>query len=78
MGRLLNFFKGKSPTPKPVYDTRMEMVYSYELQLLRLAAWEKGEREGALKKLKTFTAWRLANPAEHHERQKDGVDKNTY
>ncbi len=61
MGRLLNFFKGKSPTPKPVYDTRMEMVYSYELQLLRLAAWEKGEREEALKKLKTFTAWRLAN-----------------
>lgn len=60
MGKLLSFFK-KSPTQQAVYDTRMEMVYSYELQLLRLAAWEKGEREDALKKLKTFTAWRLAN-----------------
>lgn len=60
MRKLLSFFK-KSPAPQTVYDTRMEMVYSYELQLLRLAAWEKGEREEALKKLKTFTAWRLAN-----------------
>ena len=41
MGRLLDFIKG-SPSPKPIgkepkYDMRTELVYSYELNLLRTA-----------------------------------------
>lgn len=65
MGKLLNFIKG-SPSPKPIgkepkYDTRTELVYSYELNLLRVAAYQRGKRQEAIKKLKDFTAWRLAN-----------------
>lgn len=59
MGKLLDFFRGKSPTPK--YDTRTEMVYSYELNLLRAYMTHKGLRPEIERKLKAFSAWRLAN-----------------
>lgn len=55
---MFKFFKKKKTQE---YDTRQEMVYSYELELLRIAAFNKGEREEAIKKLKTFTSWRLSN-----------------
>ncbi len=61
MRRLIDLFRGKSPSPKHQYDMRTEMVYSYELNLLRVAAFNKGEREEAIKKLRAFSAWRLAN-----------------
>lgn len=51
------FFK----KPEPNYDTRLELVYSYELNLLRVAAFNKGKRAEAQKKLKEFTVWRLNN-----------------
>lgn len=65
MGKLLDFIKG-SPSPKPIgkepkYDMRTELVYSYELNLLRVAAYQKGKRQEALKKIKDFVAWRIAN-----------------
>ena len=37
--KLLDWVQG-SPSPQK-YDTRMEMVYSYELELLRLARSEE-------------------------------------
>lgn len=56
---MFSFFKKKKV--EPIYDTRQEMVYTYELNLLRIAAFEKGRREEAIKKLKTFMNWRLSN-----------------
>lgn len=66
--KLLERIKG-SPSPKPIgkepkYDMRTEVVYSYELNLLRTAAYQKGKRQEALKKIKEFMAWRLANREE--------------
>ena len=55
--KLLDWVQG-SPSPQK-YDTRMEMVYSYELELLRLAAFNKGARADAQQRLKSFNAWRL-------------------
>lgn len=65
MGKLLDFIKG-SPSPKPIevkpiYDTSKVLIYTYEYNLLRVAAFERGKRREAIKKLKTFVAWRLAN-----------------
>ena len=61
MGKLLDLFKGKSPKPNANYSERMEMVYSYELSLLRAYMTQKGQRPEIAKKLKAFNAWRLSN-----------------
>ena len=55
--KLLDWVQG-SPSPQK-YDMRMEMVYSYELELLRVAAFIKGALADAQKRLKSFNAWRL-------------------
>lgn len=57
--KLLDRIKG-SPTPKR-YDMRTEMVYSYEINLLRAYMTHKGQRPEIERKLKAFLAWRLAN-----------------
>lgn len=57
--KLLDRIKG-SPTPKR-YDMRTEMVYSYEINLLRAYMTHKGQRPEIERKLKAFSAWRLAN-----------------
>lgn len=57
--KLIDKIKGSS-TPKR-YDTRQEMVYSYELNLLRAYMTHKGERPEIERKLKAFSAWRLQN-----------------
>lgn len=59
MSRLLDLLRGKSPTPKPQYDTRTEMVYSYELNLLRSFIAHKEKRPEIARKLKAFNAWKL-------------------
>jgi hypothetical protein len=60
MFNLLKRIKG-SPSPKPKYDEVRTVVYTYELELLRVAAFNKGERKDAINKLKAFQAWRLSN-----------------
>lgn len=59
MRRLLDLFKGKTPTPKKV--TRFVTIPLEEYELLKLAAWNKGQGAEAQKKLKTLNAWRLSN-----------------
>lgn len=43
------------------FDTRTEVVYTYELNLLRAYMARKGQRPEIARKLKDFYAWRLAN-----------------
>lgn len=59
MFSLLKRIKG-SPSPKLKYDERIEMVYSYELNLLRAYMTNKGQRPEIAKKLRDFQAWRLS------------------
>ena len=53
--RLLDKIKG-SPTPK-----RFVVISAEEYDLLKVAAWEKGKRAEAQRKLKTLNAWKLRN-----------------
>lgn len=59
MGKLLDWFKGKSPTPKR--QERYVTISYEEYELLQVAAWCKGERAAAQKKLKILNAWKLEN-----------------
>lgn len=58
MRKLLDWIKG-SPTPKP--KTRFVTIPVEEYELLKTAAWNKGERSAAQKKLKVLNAWKLEN-----------------
>jgi hypothetical protein len=53
--RLIDKIKG-SPTPK-----RFVVIPAEEYELLKVAAWEKGERAEAQRKLKTLNAWKIRN-----------------
>lgn len=53
--KLLDKIKG-SPTPK-----RFVVISAEEYDLLKVAAWEKGKRAEAQRKLKTLNAWKLRN-----------------
>lgn len=53
--RLLDKIKG-SPAPK-----RFVVIPAEEYDLLKVAAWNKGERAEAQRKLKTLNAWKLRN-----------------
>lgn len=52
--RLIDKIKG-SPTPK-----RFVTIPAEEYELLKVAAWQKGERAEAQRKLKTLNAWKLS------------------
>lgn len=53
--RLIDKIKG-SPTPK-----RFVVIPAEEYELLKVAAWQKGERVEAQRKLKTLNAWKMRN-----------------
>jgi hypothetical protein len=53
--RLIDKIKG-SPTPK-----RFVVIPAEEYELLKVAAWEKGKRAEAQRKLKTLNAWKMNN-----------------
>ena len=53
--RLIDKIKG-SPTPK-----RFVVIPAEEYELLKVAAWQKGERADAQRKLKTLNAWKMRN-----------------
>lgn len=53
--RLIDKIKG-SPTPK-----RFVVIPAEEYELLKVAAWQKGERAEAQRKLKTLNAWKMRN-----------------
>ena len=53
--RLIDKIKG-SPTPK-----RFVVIPEEEYELLKVAAWQKGERVEAQRKLKTLNAWKMRN-----------------
>lgn len=53
--RLIDKIKG-SPTPK-----RFVVILAEEYELLKVAAWQKGERAEAQRKLKTLNAWKMRN-----------------
>ena len=57
MSKLLEQIK-TSPSPK---TTRFVTIPVEEYELLKVAAWKKGERAEAQRKLKTIYAWKLAN-----------------
>ena len=52
--RLIDKIKG-SPTPK-----RFVVIPAEEYELLKVAAWQKGERAEAQKKLQILNAWKLS------------------
>ena len=56
---MLKLFSKKKTQPE--YDTKKVVVYNYELELLRQAAYCRGKRKEALDKIKAFTLWRLQN-----------------
>lgn len=56
MRKLLDWIKS-SPTPKPKY--RLITIPLEEYELLQIAAWNKGRRAEAQKKLKLLNAGKL-------------------
>lgn len=58
MKKLLDWIKN-SPTPK--LKKRFVTIPLEEYELLKTAAWNKGERSAAQKKLRTLNAWKLEN-----------------
>lgn len=57
---MIKLFKKKKFEPV-AYDLKQVKVYAYELELLRKAAYCRGERASSIEKIKQFTLWRLAN-----------------
>lgn len=57
---MIKLFKKKNFEPV-AYDLKQVKVYAYELELLRKAAYCRGQRAESIKKIKDFTLWRLKN-----------------
>ena len=57
---MIKLFKKKNFEPV-AYNLKQVKVYAYELELLRKAVYNRGQRADSIKKIKDFTLWRLEN-----------------